>query len=62
MEKVSRLVEEDFPLGKKHFPEYVGDAELIKRGRQTIDWELEARNKDTSSMLVKDAFRIDGKK
>lgn len=61
--KVSKLVEEGLSTwGKAFCLEYVGDAELIKRGLQTVDWELEAKNKDTSSMLVKDAFRIDGKK
>ena len=37
---------------------YLGEAALIKRGRNEIHWELEAQSKGSEKMLLKDQFRL----
>ena len=61
--QVAKLAEEGLKEWEQTFSlEFNGDAELIRRGRQSINWELQAQNHGSATMTLKDAYRIGSKK
>jgi SNF2 family DNA or RNA helicase len=46
-----------------HFKlEFSDDAALLKKGNRSLQWELEAKNRDSLTMSLSESFLLDGKK
>jgi SNF2 family DNA or RNA helicase len=57
--QVAMLTEDALPRWEKAFQlEFVDDAHLLREGQRTLSWEIEARSRDTSSMTLREHFRI----
>ena len=42
--------------------EFSDDAVLLKKGNRSLQWELEAKNRDSLTMSLSESFLLDGKK
>ena len=57
--KVAVLAEDALPRWEKAFAlEFTGDAHLLREGQRTLNWEIEARSRDSSSMTLRENFRL----
>jgi SNF2 family DNA or RNA helicase len=57
--KVATLTDDALPRWEKAFTlEYSGDANLLRDGQRTLSWEIEARSRDSSSMTLRENFRL----
>ena len=57
--KVAVLAEDALPRWEKAFElEFAGDAHLLREGQRTLNWEIEARSRDSSSMTLRENFRL----
>ena len=62
-EKVERFAADRLSFWEESFDiQYIGEANLIKRGGQEIDWEIEAKSIHTENMFLEDKFRLGNKK
>ena len=57
--KVALLAEDALPRWDKAFRlEFSGDAHLLREGQRVLSWEIEARSRDSSSMTLRENFRL----
>lgn len=57
--QVAMLTEDVLPRWEKAFSiEFAGDAHLLREGQRTLSWEIEARSRDSSSMTLRENFRL----
>ena len=57
--QVAILTEDALPRWEKAFSlEFAGDAHLLREGQRTLSWEIEARSRDSSSMTLRENFRL----
>jgi SNF2 family DNA or RNA helicase len=57
--QVALLTEDALPRWEKAFSlEFTGDAHLLREGQRTLSWEIEARSRDSSSMTLRENFRL----
>ena len=62
-EKVERFAADRLSFWEESFDiQYIGEANLIKRGGQEIVWEIEAKSIHTENMFLEDKFRVGNKK
>ena len=58
-DKVANLSQESLPKWESSFfVRYNGDAHLLKHGQRTLQWEIEARSRDDSSMSLRENFQL----
>ena len=59
LEKVALLAEDALSRWDKAFSlEFSGDAHLLREGQRVLSWEIEARSRDSSSMTLRENFRL----
>ncbi len=57
--KVALLAEDALSRWDKAFSlEFSGDAHLLREGQRVLSWEIEARSRDSSSMTLRENFRL----
>jgi len=57
--KVASLADDALPRWDKAFSlEFCGDAHLLREGQRILNWEIEARSRDSSSMTLRENFRL----
>jgi SNF2 family DNA or RNA helicase len=57
--QVAILTEDALPRWEKAFSlEFAGDAHLLREGQRMLSWEIEARSRDSSSMTLRENFRL----
>jgi SNF2 family DNA or RNA helicase len=57
--QVATLTEDALPRWEKAFTlEFSGDAHLLRDGQRMLSWEIEARSRDSSSMTLRENFRL----
>ena len=57
--KVALIAEDALPRWDKAFRlEFSGDAHLLREGQRVLSWEIEARSRDSSSMTLRENFRL----
>jgi len=60
---VARFASEALRNWNHHFKlEFSDDAALLKKGNRSLQWELEAKNRDSLTMSLSESFLLDGKK
>lgn len=56
---VAKLSDETLPEWDNSFSLcYRGEAHLLKHGQRTLNWEIEARSRDESSMTLRESFNL----